>query len=151
MKKIFETNESWAPLVLRVFLTLVIFPHGVQKLLGWFGGFGFSGTMSFFTDTMDFPWLLGLFIILLESVGAIILLAGLGTRILALFFAILGLGIVLSSHIQHGFFMNWFGNQSGEGYEYFLLWLGIAGALILTGGGKYSLDMLLMQNDMPES
>lgn len=139
-EKIFNTTDSLAPLAIRLMLGLVVFLHGAQKLLGWFGGYGFSGTMVFFTDTMGLPWLIGFLVIILESFGAIALLMGIATRIVAGFYLILALGIVFTSHIQYGIFMNWFGNQQGEGYEYFLLWIGMAVSLILTGGGKYSLD-----------
>lgn len=138
--KIFGTSESFAPLVIRIMLGIVVFPHGAQKLLGWFGGYGFSGTMGFFTDTVGLPWLIGFLVILLESIGAIALIAGIASRIIAVSYLLLALGIILSSHIQHGFFMNWFGNQAGEGYEYFLLWIGMAASLTITGAGKYSID-----------
>jgi putative oxidoreductase len=138
--KIFNISESFAPLAIRIMLGVVVFPHGAQKLIGWFGGYGFSGTMGFFTDSIGLPWLIGFLVILLESIGSIALIAGLATRIIAVSYLLLALGIVFTSHIQHGFFMNWFDNQQGEGYEYFLLWIGMAVSLILTGGGKYSLD-----------
>ena len=140
LKKILSTNDNHSALVARLFLGIVIFPHGAQKLLGWFGGYGFTGTMGFFTETIGLPWLIGLMIILFEFFGAILLILGLGTRLIATFYAVLAFGIVFSSHIQNGFFMNWFGNQTGEGYEYFLLWLGLALILIISGGGKMSLD-----------
>jgi putative oxidoreductase len=139
-QKLFQTEESWTPFLLRVFLALVVFPHGAQKLFGWFGGFGFSGTMNFFTENMGLPWLIGFMVIMLETIGAIALLLGLATRFWAFSYTFLALGIVFSTHIENGFFMNWFGNQAGEGYEYFLLWIGISLALLLTGGGKYSVD-----------
>ncbi|HKK11800.1 MAG TPA: DoxX family protein [Flavobacteriaceae bacterium] len=142
--KIFKTADSYAPLTIRFILGLVVFPHGAQKLFGWFGGYGFSGTMDFFMETMGLPWLIGFLVIILESFGAIALLAGMATRIIAGFYLVLALSIVFTSHIQHGFFMNWFGNQQGEGYEYFLLWIGMAVSLFLTGGGKYSLDKKLV-------
>jgi putative oxidoreductase len=138
--KIFNTPESLAPLAIRIMLAIVIFPHGAQKLLGWFGGYGFSGTMGFFTDTMGLPWLIGFLVIILESIGVLALISGFATRIIAVSYLVLALGIVFSSHIQHGFFMNWFGNQQGEGYEYFILWIGMAFSLIITGAGKYSID-----------
>jgi putative oxidoreductase len=143
MKKIlFHTHANWAPLALRIMLCLVIFPHGAQKLFGWFGGYGLTGTMNFFTDAMGLPWIIGFLVIVLETLGALLLLAGLGTRIIALSFIGLCVGIVLTTHLQNGFFMNWFGNQAGEGYEYFLLWLGMAVSLVMSGGGKWSLDRL---------
>lgn len=57
MKALFATDDSWAGLVLRLTLGLVLLPHGAQKLLGWFGGFGFDGTMGFFTQKMGLPWI----------------------------------------------------------------------------------------------
>lgn len=142
--QIFKTSDALAPTILRILLALVILPHGAQKLLGWFGGFGFSGTMNFFTDTVGLPWLIAFTVIMLESFGAIALLAGFATRILALFYVALALGIVFTSHIQHGFFMNWFGNQPGEGFEFFILWVGMAISLVLTGGGRYSVDQAII-------
>jgi putative oxidoreductase len=143
--KIFNTSESLAPLVIRIMLGLVVFLHGTQKLLGWFGGYGFSGTMVFFTDDMGLPWLIGFLIIILESIGALALISGFATRIVAILYLLLALGIVFTSHIQHGFFMNWFGNQQGEGYEYFILWIGMAISLVITGAGKYSVDGKFIQ------
>jgi putative oxidoreductase len=135
--------HSLAFLVARVLLGVVVFPHGAQKLLGWFGGFGFEGSMQYFTRTVGLPWILGFGVILLESFGALALIAGLGTRLLAGAYVLLALGITLTTRVQYGFFMNWFGNQPGEGYEYFLLWLGLAASLALTGGGQYALDAII--------
>lgn len=144
INKLFRTNESYTPLILRVLLGLVIFPHGAQKLLGWFGGYGFSGTMSFFTETVGLPWVMGFLVIILESIGAIALITGIGTRIIALSYVLLALGIIFTSHIQNGYFMNWFGTQTGEGYEYFILWIGMAVGLFISGGGKYSIDKIFI-------
>jgi len=139
-KKIFATSDSWSSTVLRIFLALVVFPHGAQKLLGWFDGYGFSGSIDYLTKTVGLPWFIALLVIILESAGAILLIAGIGTRIIAALYVVLAIGIIFSSHIQNGFFINWSGNQPGEGYEYFLLWVGMALALFITGAGKYSLD-----------
>lgn len=57
MQALFKTDESWSPVVLRLMLATVMFPHGAQKLLGWFGGHGFEGTLGFFTQQMGLPWL----------------------------------------------------------------------------------------------
>lgn len=142
---IFRTNTALNPLVLRVLLGIVIFVHGAQKLLGWFGGNGFENTMNYFTENMGLPWIIAFLTILLESIGALALIAGFATRFFAIAFTGIGIGIVLTTHLEHGFFMNWFGNQSGEGYEYFLLWLGMSVALIFSGGGRYSLDRLIVK------
>lgn len=139
-QKFFNTKESWIPVMLRISLALVVFPHGAQKLFGWFGGYGFSGMMDYFTETVGLPWIIGFLVIMIESIGSIALLLGFATRVVALCFTFLAIGIVLSSHIQNGFFMNWFGNQAGEGYEYFILWIGISLTLLISGAGKYSFD-----------
>jgi len=143
-QKIFQTEDSWAPFVLRVILGIVAFPHGAQKLFGWFGGYGFSGTMNYFTETIGMPWLLGFMVILLETAGAAALIAGLATRLMAFSYLILAFGIVWTSHLQHGFFMNWYGQQAGEGIEYFLLWIALAVALLIAGGGRYSVDRMYL-------
>jgi putative oxidoreductase len=142
MQKLFKTNNDWTGLALRLGIAIVLFPHGAQKLLGWFGGYGFAGTMQFFTGTVGLPWFIGFLVILLEFFGSLLLLAGLGSRIIAAAMIILFIGIVFASHVQNGFFMNWFGNQKGEGYEYFLLLIGLCAALLFNGSGKLSVDKL---------
>jgi putative oxidoreductase len=139
-KILFSANNDWTGLILRLTLGLIIFPHGAQKLLGWFGGFGFASTMNFFTATVHLPWIIGLAVILIESLGALLLLVGVGSRIIASLMVVLMIGIIFTSHIDSGFFMNWFGNQQGEGVEYFLLVIGIALAVAINGAGKYSVD-----------
>jgi len=145
--KLFDTTDSWTFTVLRIILGLVIFPHGAQKLLGWFGGYGFTGTMNFFTETVGLTWIIGVLVIILESFGAIALVAGAGTRIIAASYIILALGIMFSSHVQHGFFINWSGSQSGEGFEYFILWIALSIALLINGGGKYSVDKSFLKSN----
>jgi len=140
MKAFFQTNDDWTGLILRLTLGLVIFPHGAQKLLGWYGGFGFSGTMGFFTETMHLPWIIGFLVIMGEFFGSLGLLAGLLTRFTAASLSVIMLGAIVTSHWPYGFFMNWFGKQQGEGYEYHLLAIGIGLALLMTGGGRWSLD-----------
>ena len=141
--KIFKTSDSLAPLLIRIMLGLVVFPHGAQKLFGWFGGHGFSGTMHFMTEIKGLPWIIGFLVILLESFGAIALILGVATRIVAICYTFLALGIIFTSSIQNGFFMNWFGVLKGEGYEYFLLWIGMALSLVISGGGMFSVDRSL--------
>jgi len=131
---------------LRLALGLVILPHGAQKLLGWFGGYGFRGTMGWFTGTMHIPYLFGLLAIIAEFFGPLALLAGLLTRPAALGIAVVMVVAALTSHRQHGFFMNWFGNQQGEGFEFHILAASMAAVLVLTGAGAWSLDYLLASN-----
>ncbi len=135
-----STERDRTLLVQRVVLGLIMFPHGAQKLLGWFGGYGFSGTMSFFTDTMHVPSALALLIIVAESIGAIGLVLGAGTRLAAVGTAAVMLGAIFTTHIHVGFFMNWLGNQPGEGFEYHLLALALAVPLAVRGGGALSVD-----------
>ena len=138
--RVLTTDSSLAPLALRLTLALVMFPHGAQKALGWFGGYGWTGTMGFLTGTVGLPSPVAALVILLEFLGPIALLAGLGTRAVALGFVGIMLGAITTVHAEHGFFMNWFGGQKGEGYEYHLLVIGAAVGLLLAGGGRWSLD-----------
>lgn len=140
MKALFDTDDRWSGLILRLTLGLVMFPHGAQKLLGWYGGFGFSGTMGFFTETMHLPWLIAFLVIIGESFGSVALLLGLLTRFTAASLGVIMAGAIVTTHIPNGFFMNWFGKQQGEGYEYHLLVIGIAIALLVTGAGRWSAD-----------
>jgi len=123
----------------------VMFPHGGQKLLGWYGGFGFSGTMGFFTETMHLPWLIAFLVIIGESFGSVALLARLLTRFTTASLAVIMVGAIVTTHLSHGFFMNWFGKQQGEGYEYHLLVIGISLALLVTGAGKWSVDKVIAE------
>jgi len=140
MKWIFQTADSWSLLILRVMLGIVMFPHGAQKLFGWFGGHGFAGTMSFFTDQRHIPAFFAFLAIIAESLGSMGLIIGLFTRVAA--FGIMCNMIVAISmvHWPHGFFMNWAGKQKGEGFEYHLLVIGMCLALMISGAGKWSVD-----------
>ena len=135
------TSDSFAATALRLALGLMILPHGLQKTIGWFGGYGFKGTMGYLTGTVGAPWIFALLAILAESVGGLMLIAGVGTRVAAL-----GLGAVMlvaaAQHWPNGFFMNWFGNQKGEGIEFHLLALGAVTSLLIMGGGRLSVDAL---------
>jgi len=142
---IFSTNNDWTGLVLRLTIGFIIFPHGAQKMLGWFGGYGFNGTMEFFTNSMHLPWILGFLVILIEFIGSLALIAGFASRIWSGAIIVLMLGIIFTSHLDNGFFMNWFGNQKGEGFEYHLLVIGLSLALLLNGSGKHSVDDRIMK------
>ena len=139
-KHVLATRHSWSLLITRLTLAVVLFPHGAQKFLGWFGGLGFEGTMAFFTETMGIPYFLGLLAIIAEFFGALALVIGFLSRIAAMGIGITMLVAMLTSHIQYGFFMNWYGTQLGEGIEYFLLAIGISIAISIGGGGAYSID-----------
>lgn len=141
LSSLVATGDSIAPLFLRVALGIMMFPHGAQKLLGWFGGYGFTGSMGYFTGSVGTPWVVGLLVILGEFFGSLLLLAGFGTRFAAASLAVIMLGAAWQLR-GNGFFMNWFGNQKGEGVEFFILAVGIATALVVTGAGKWSVDSL---------
>lgn len=142
MKKLFATNsENTAALFARVALGVVVFPHGAQKLLGWFGGYGFDGTMGFLTGTTGLPSVLALLVILIEFFGSLFLIAGFATRLAAI--GIIGnfIGVVATSHLSSGFFMNWYAQpNTGEGLEYFILLFGLAIISFVAGGGRASAD-----------
>ena len=144
IKQFFATDQqSWSLLVSRLALGAVLLPHGMQKALGLFGGYGFSGTVGFF-QSMGMPFIIGTLVILAEFVGSIGVLLGLGTRFMAFsIFLTMSGAMVLGGHVNNGFFMNWFGAQKGEGIEYFILVLGLALALIIGGSGKLSFDNLI--------
>jgi putative oxidoreductase len=137
---LFKTTDNTAPLIARVALGAVMLPHGAQKTLGWFGGYGFGGTMGFFTQQMHIPALFAFLAIAAESVGALALIAGVLSRVAALGVAAVMAVAIAMVHAPNGFFMNWYGSQKGEGIEYHLLALGLALIVMIHGGGKASAD-----------
>jgi len=138
LQLLLKTNNHTAPLVARLILGLVMFPHGAQKMLGWFGGYGFTGTMGGFTS-MGIPAFLAFLVFAAESAGAVALITGFTTRIAA--FGIGATMLVASlMHKANGFFMNWSGQQKGEGFEYHILAIAIAVVLMIGGAGRFSLD-----------
>lgn len=139
--RFFATSPEWTLLLLRLTLGFVIFPHGAQKLLGWFGGYGFKGTMGYFRQ--NFPAPLGLLVIVTEFFGSLGLIVGLLTPLCALGILCIMVGATFTVHLEHGFFMNWMGQQKGEGFEFHLLAIAIAIVLIAHGGGLWSLDRVL--------
>lgn len=134
------TGDDGAATILRLTLALVFFPHGAQKLLGWFGGPGFAGEMEILTGMVGLPVIVALLVILIEFFAPIALAAGFLTRPAALGIGAVMVGAVSVEHFRHGFFMNWFGQQAGEGFEYHLLVIGIVLALLVKGGGALSVD-----------
>lgn len=143
LRKLLRTRAEFVPAVARLTLGAVILPHGAQKTVGWFGGYGFTGTMHWFTETMHIPWLLGLAAILAETLGGVALLVGFASRLAALSVGAVFVTAVATIHWQHGFFANWFGNQKGEGIEYFLLGLALVAIVAVRGGGSFSADRAL--------
>ena len=141
--KLFKTDpQDLGSLIARITTGIIILPHGLQKLLGLYGGYGFSATLNFFT-TIGIPKIIGFLIISGESIGAFLLIIGLVGRISALGLILIMLGAIFMVHMQYGLFMNWFGTQGGEGYEYALLVIGISIATLVNGSGKYSIDNMI--------
>ncbi len=143
LSKLVGTDNDIATAVLRLVVGVIFFAHGAQKMLGWFGGYGFSGTMGFFTGALHIPAIFAFLAIAAEFFGGLGLILGFLTRIAA--FGILSNMVVAIAmvHSQFGFFMNWTGAQKGEGYEYHLLVLATTVLLIIRGAGAASFDRLL--------
>jgi len=150
--KLLRTEPDASAPFLRLALAVVIFPYGAQKLLGWFGGFGLSGSLEYFTGTLGIPLVLALAAIAAEVLGPIGVLSGFLTRIAALGIAVtMGVAALLgavrpdpaSAFLPSGFFMNWFGQRTGEGIEFHILALGLSLALVVKGGGRWSVDRRL--------
>ncbi|MGD0509131.1 MAG: DoxX family protein [Terriglobales bacterium] len=142
LKRLMSTSDDVSLTILRVVLGVVFFAHGAQLMLGWFGGFGFHATMGFFTHT-GMPAPVAFLVICAQFFGALGLLVGLLTRIAALGIAGVMTGAIFIVHLPNGFFMNWMGTQKGEGFEFHLLALAMAAALLLRGAGAFSADRAL--------
>jgi len=141
--KFFATEDSIAPLVIRVALGAVMLPHGAQKALGMFGGGGFTATVQGMSQGMGIPSFLVLLIIASEFLGSMGMILGVATRLCAFgAFSVMS-GAIFLVHLPSGFFMNWSGSQAGEGFEFHLLAIGMTLALMITGGGKWSVDRFL--------
>ena len=140
LRKLFATDDNTATAILRPVLGVVFFAHGAQKMLGWFGGFGFSATMGYFTAAMHIPAPLALLAIAAEFFGGLGLILGFLTRIAALGIATNMVVAIATVHSAFGFFMNWAGTQKGEGFEYHLLVLSMTAFLMIRGAGALSVD-----------
>jgi putative oxidoreductase len=137
--RLIQTDNSAAGLIMRLALGVVMFPHGAQKVLGWWGGYGPSATIQAFSK-MGLPPLLTILVMLAEFAGSLMLIFGFLTRIAAFGIGCVMAGAWLTVHSKAGFFMNWAGTQKGEGFEYHILALALAIALLITGGGALSVD-----------
>jgi len=142
-RKLLATPNDWTLTLLRLALGIVFFAHGAQKVLGWFGGYGFSATMGFFTNMMHIPAPFAFLAICAEFLGGIGLIAGALGRIAAFGIACNMMVAILMVHSHFGLFMNWTGQQKGEGFEYHLLVLAITVALMARGSGAFSVDRAL--------
>lgn len=142
LTSLLATDDSISLLALRIALGVVILPHGLQKVFGWFGGWGLEGTLGWFAS-IGIPSVLGLLAIAADFAGALALIAGFGTRIAALGIGVNMIVAALVVHRANGFFMNWAGNQKGEGFEFHILAAAMSLALVLGGAGRWSIDRAL--------
>ena len=142
-QRLLSTQNDFSLTILRLILGIVFFPHGAQKMLGWFGGNGFSATMGFFEHNMHIPAPLAFLAIAAEFFGSIGLLLGFLTRVAAFGITVNMLVAITTVHAANGLFMNWSGQQKGEGFEYHLLVLGITTVIMIRGAGALSIDRLL--------
>ncbi|MBX3262040.1 MAG: DoxX family protein [Labilithrix sp.] len=145
LQRVIATDDRIAPAVARLALGLVMLPHALQKVLGWFGGPGLSGAYSAFTTKMGIPGPLAFLAIAAELLGAVGLVLGLLTRAAAAAIVAVMLGAVAIVHLPHGFFMNWSGQQAGEGFEYHVLAIALGVVCLIAGGGRASIDRALMR------
>jgi putative oxidoreductase len=142
-KRLLQTDDSVGLFLVRVSLGIVMFPHGAQKLLGWFGGHGPAWTMSFFTERLGIPAPLVVLVIIAESFGALGLILGFLGRLGAFGVLCVMLGAIYTIHLKNGFFMDWYNTGQGEGFEYHLLAIGMALAVLVQGSGRFSVDRAL--------
>lgn len=143
LRKLVSTSNSTSITLLRLVLGIVFFAHGAQKMLGWFGGYGFSGTMTFLTGLLHIPAPFAVLAILAEFLGGLGLILGLLTRVAAFGIFVNMMVAILTVHAQFGFFANWTGTQKGEGFEFHLLVLAITAFLMIEGAGAASIDRKL--------
>lgn len=137
---LFRTGDHLSGLILRLTILIVILPHGLQMTFGWLGGSGYTAAMQHLHGNMHLPVIIAFLAITLQVIAPLALLAGFASRLFALALIILFIGMILTVHLHNGFFMNWFGNQPGEGFEYHLLVIGILSGILVSGAGRYSVD-----------
>lgn len=137
---LFRTSDDRTLALVRVTLGVMMFAHGAQKLLGWFGGYGFEGTMGFFTGTLGVPAFVAAVVIVGEFLAGLGLIGGLLARVSAAGTIAILLGAIAMVHLPFGFFMNWSGQQGGEGFELHLLAIAMSVHVLVRGAGAYSLD-----------
>jgi putative oxidoreductase len=145
------TPDSAVLLFQRLVLGCVMFPHGAQKVLGWFGGPGWHGALGYMQKGIGLSSVLAALVILGEFLGSIALVLGLFTRLGAFCITVVMIGAIATTHWHHGFFMNWMGTKPGEGFEYHLLALGLALPLLAKGGGMFSIDRAITHGDAPST
>ena len=140
---LFSTDPDWTLTVIRVILGVVFFAHGAQKMLGWFGGAGLKETVRTMHDFLHLPVPLAFLAVTSEFLGGMGLIVGLLGRVAAIGICITMLSAIVMVHGRNGLFLNWFGDRKGHGFEYHLLAIALAVAIVVRGSGALSLDRLL--------
>jgi len=144
LHRLLNTRDDISLTIMRIVLAVCIFPHGAQKMLGWFGGPGLARAIDIFSHAYHIPPAFTVLAVCAEFIGSILLVLGLLGRLSALgVFATMCVAALETFSHTGNFFMNWFGAQKGEGVEYHLLALAIALALVIRGAGAFSVDRLL--------
>lgn len=143
MHEFFKTEEDWALTALRVVFGAVFFAHGAQKMLGWFGGRGFEGYMTYLIQVRHIPAVFAFLATAAEFFGSIGLIFGLLSRVAAFGIGVNMVVAILLVHIHFGFFMNWNTTKHGEGMEFCLLAILIAAVVMIKGSGALSLDRFI--------
>src|ERR1700674_2063534 len=145
LRTLIFTEEDWTLAIIRVVLGSVFFAHGAGKMLGWFGGSGFHGTMQFFTQEMGIPAVFAFLAICAEFFGSVGLITGFLSRVASGGIISIMVFAVLLSEGRNGFFMNWAGDKKGEGYEYHLLAIALSLAVLIKGAGACSFDFAISE------
>lgn len=144
-KYLLETHSHWGGFIARLTIGLIMFPHGMQKTLGWYGGDGFKGTLKRFHKEMRYPWIIAFLIIFFESFGSIFLIIGFASRLMAFGIMIVMIGAIIVVHRHYGYFLNWHNTQEGEGMQFNLLMIGLCLISIIIGSGSFSIDALIIK------
>jgi putative oxidoreductase len=127
---------DWSLLILRVVVGVVFMAHGAQKLFGAFGGPGLAAVVQMLGP-------IGYLVTIGEFFGGLGLVAGILPRFSAASIIVIMLGAIGMVHGKVGFFMNWAGQQAGEGYEYHLLAISALLPIVIAGSGRYALARVL--------
>lgn len=143
LNPLFTTQPRFTLFLLRLVLGFLFFVHGSQLVFGWFGGYGLSASISAFTEKMAIPAVLAYLAVFSQLLGGLALIFGFMTRMAALAIAVDMIVAIFLVHLPNGLFMNWYGGQKGEGFEFHLLATAIALTLVIAGGGILSIDRLI--------
>lgn len=144
--QLLKTTKNWGATALRIALGIVLFSHGAQSMLGWFGGFGLKATLEFLSQNMGLPVFIGFVVICIQFFGSLMLITGTLTRIAAL--GVFGIFVGMATyHFDYGFHMNWSGAKAGEGFEYHVLILAMCLTLLISGGGALSVDNKILKSN----